>query len=68
MAADLGRNTYVRQREGPLYLLMLADSELQEECNQSWNWVMVGKAKKMGGVKQVSNPHVRKNDNICLPL
>ena len=49
--------------------LTLADSKPQEECNQSWNWVMVGKAKqKWGGVKWVSNPHVRKNDNICLPL
>ena len=52
-----------------LMLLMLADSEPQEECNQSWNWVIVGKAKhKMGGVKQVSNPHVKSNDNICLPF
>ena len=28
---------------------MLVDSELQEECNQSQNWVMVGKAKQNGG-------------------
>ena len=39
---------------------MLADSEPQEECNQSWNWVMVGKAKQNGGgVKWV-----RKNDDV----
>ena len=37
--------TYVRQREQHLYPLMLADSGPQEECSQSWNWVMVGKAK-----------------------
>ena len=29
--------------------LMLADSEPQEECNQSQNWVTVGKAKQNGG-------------------
>ena len=28
---------------------MLEDSEPQEECDQSWNWVMVGKAKQNGG-------------------
>ena len=29
---------------------MLVDSKPHEECNQSWNWVMVGKAKhKMVG-------------------
>ena len=42
---------------------MLTDSEPQEECNQSWNWVTVGKTKQNGGVKWVSNPHVR-NDNV----
>ena len=45
---------------------MLVDSEPQEECDQSENWVMVGKAKhKMGGVKQVSNLCVKRNDNTC---
>ena len=43
---------------------MLVDSEPQEECNQSQNWVTVGKAKQNGGVKWVSNPHVRENDNV----
>ena len=28
---------------------MLADSEPEEECDQSLNWVMVGKAKQNGG-------------------
>ena len=28
-----------------LYLLMLADSKLEEECYHSLNWVMAGKAK-----------------------
>ena len=52
VAADLGRNTYVRQREQCRCPLMLVDSKPQEECNQSQNWVMVGKAKhKMGGSK-----------------
>ena len=47
--------------------MMLADSEPHEECNQSQNCVTVGKATKMGGVKWVSNPCVRKNDNVvCL--
>ena len=46
---------------------MLADSEPQEECDQSWSHGRQGQT-EMGGVKQVSNPHVRKNDNICLPL
>ena len=46
---------------------MLANSEPKEECNQSLNWVMVGKAKQNGGVKQVSNPHVRvKDEVVCL--
>ena len=43
---------------------MLADSETQQECDQSQNWVMVGKAKQNGGVKWLSNPHVRKNNNV----
>ena len=43
---------------------MLVDSEPQEECNQSWNWVMVDKTKQNGGVKWVSNPCVRKKDNV----
>ena len=34
---------------------MLADSEPHDECDNSQNWVTVGKAKhKKGGVKQVS--------------
>ena len=45
---------------------MLADSEPQDECNHSLNWVVVGKAKQ-GGVKWVSIPHVKRNDNACLP-
>ena len=46
---------------------MLGDSELEEECYHSLNWVMAGKAKKMGGVKWVSNPHVRVKDKaVCL--
>ena len=28
---------------------MLADSEPQEECDQSWNWVMADKTKQNGG-------------------
>ena len=48
---------------------MLVDSEIHDECNHSQNWVIVGKAKhNMGGVKWVSNPCVKRNDNICLPL
>ena len=48
---------------------MLVDSESREECDQSQNWVLVGKAKyKTRGVKWVSNPCVRNNNNICLPL
>ena len=36
---------------------MLADSEPPDECDHSWNWVMVGKAKhNKGGVKWVSTP------------
>ena len=38
---------------------MLVDSELEEECYHSPNWVMAGKAKQKGGVKWASNPHVR---------
>ena len=50
MAADLGRNMYARQRERCQCPLMLADSEPQEECDQSQNWITVGKAKhKTGG-------------------
>ena len=48
---------------------MLADSEPHDECDYSWNWVMVGKAKQnKGGVKQVSNSGVKRNDNACLSL
>ena len=47
---------------------MLVDSELEEECYHSPNWVMAGKAKQKGGVKQVSNPHVRvKDEAVCHP-
>ena len=46
MAADLGRNMYVRQRDDVYNPLMLADSGLEEECYQSLNWVMTGKAKQ----------------------
>ena len=47
--------------------MTLADSEPEEECDQSLNWVMVGKAKQHGGVKLVSNPHVRVKDGVvCL--
>ena len=49
VAADLRMNMYVRQREQHPCLLMLADSEPQEECCQSWNWVTVGKAKQKWG-------------------
>ena len=36
---------------------MLEDSEPYDDCNYSWNWVMVGKAKQnKRGVKQVSIP------------
>ena len=47
---------------------MQADSELEEGCYHSLNWVMAGKAKqKWGAVKQVSNPHVRVKDKVvCL--
>ena len=39
---------------------MLADSEPHNECDYSWNWVMVGKAKhNKGGVKWVSTPMSR---------
>ena len=44
---------------------MLVDSEPKEECYHSLNWVMAGKAKQNeGGVKQVSNPHVRVKDEV----
>ena len=40
----------------------MADSEPDDECDHSWNWVTVGKAKQnMGGVKWVSTPHVKRN-------
>ena len=35
---------------------MLADSEPQDRCDHSPNWVIVGKAKQGGGVKQVHTP------------
>ena len=69
VAADIRRNTYLRWREQCQCPLMQVDSEPHDECNHSQNWVMVGKAKQnRGGVKQVSTPHVKKNDNTCLPL
>ena len=46
LAADLGRNTYVRQRNDIYNPLMLADSGPEEECYHSLNWVTVGKAKQ----------------------
>ena len=46
---------------------MLADSEPNDECDHSQNWAMVGKAKQNnGGVKWVSNPHVKRNKRQCL--
>ena len=45
MAAYLGRNMYVRQREDVYNPLMVADSGLEEECYHSLNKVMAGKAK-----------------------
>ena len=45
MAADLGRNMYIRQRDDVYNPLMLADSEQEEECYHSLNWVKAGKAK-----------------------
>ena len=68
MAADLGRNMYIRQRDDVYNPLMLADSEPEEECYHSLNWVMAGKAKQKhnGGVKWVNNPHVRvKGELTC---
>ena len=51
-----------------LYLLILVDRELEEECYHSPNWVTAGKAKQKGGVKWVSNPHVRVKDKaVCHP-
>ena len=46
LAADLGRNTYVRQRDDVYNPLKLADSEPEEECCHSLNWSMAGKAKQ----------------------
>ena len=71
MAADLGRNTYIRQRDDIHNPLKLVDSELEEECYHSPNWVMAGKAKQKhkGGVKQVSSSHVavrRQNEPATL--
>ena len=66
---DPGRNMYIRQKEQHQCPLTLADSEPHNECNHSQNWVTVCKAKqKQGGVKQVINPHVKRNDNACLSL
>ena len=44
-AADLGRDTYIKQRDNIYNPLMLVDSGLEEECYHSLNWVMTGKAK-----------------------
>ena len=46
MAVDIGRNTYIWQREQCWCPLMLADNEPGDECDHSQNWVMVGKAKQ----------------------
>ena len=42
-----------------LYPLTLADSEPKEESCHSLDWVMAGKANKVGGVKWVSSPMSR---------
>ena len=53
----------IKQRDDVCTPLMLVDSEPKKECCHSLNWVKTGKAKQnMGGVKQVSNPHVRVKD------
>ena len=45
---------------------MLVDSEPEEECSQSLNWVMAGKAKQNGG-SEMGNPHVGvKDEVVCL--
>ena len=46
MAADLGRNMCIRQRDDIYNPLKLADGEPEEECYHSLNWVMAGKAKQ----------------------
>ena len=46
LATDLGRNMYVWQRDDIYNPLKLADSEPEEECCYSPNWVMAGKAKQ----------------------
>ena len=61
MAADLGRDKYVKWRDDVYNLLMLADGGLEEECYHLLNWVMAGQGQiknNNGGVKWVSNPHV----------
>ena len=41
---------HIHKAEGTMSIpLMLADSEPKEECDQSQNWVAVGKAKQNGG-------------------
>ena len=44
-AGDLRRNTYIRWREQHQCPLTLVDSEPNDECNHSQNWVTIGKAK-----------------------
>ena len=47
---------HVRKVEGRgLYLLMLADSEPEEECYHSPNWVKAGKAKQKYGGSEMGN-------------
>ena len=52
---------YIRQRDVVYNPLMLEDSEPEEECYHSLNWVTAGKTKQKheGGVKWESSPHVR---------
>ena len=64
---DLGRNTYMRQRKRHQGPLMLVDSEPQDKYHHSPNWVMVSKAKQKGGSETGKYPHVRRNDDVCLP-
>ena len=60
----------VRWREWCQFLLTLADNEPHNECNHSWNWVTVGKAKQnKRGVSEMGNyPLCQEQQQICLPL
>ena len=48
-----GEDTYVRQREQCQCPMMLVDSEPNNECDHSLNWVTVGKAKHNKGGSQM---------------